>query len=59
MEQRRFPKAETLLTRSLTFFNLSGEPGQAAEAMLTLGTLYYYQSEYGCAAEVTRRALDL
>jgi tetratricopeptide (TPR) repeat protein len=59
MDQRRFRSAEHLLGRAIVLSLLAAGPPQAARPMLTLGTMYYNQGEYGKAVEVTQLAAGL
>ena len=59
IDQRRFDEAESLLSRSITFYSLAGERSKAAHPLLSLGTLYYNQGDSGRAIEMTRIASDL
>jgi tetratricopeptide (TPR) repeat protein len=58
IDQRRFSKAEDLLSRSIALYALSGAQEKAAHPLLTLGLLYYNQGNYPAAVEATKDALN-
>ena len=58
IDQRRFSKAEDLLSRSIAFYAAAGAKEQATHPLLTLGLLYYAQGNYSAAIEATKDALS-
>ncbi|HVR99562.1 MAG TPA: hypothetical protein VMW27_23260, partial [Thermoanaerobaculia bacterium] len=58
MDQRRFAKAEELLTRSIALYALAGAEEQAAHPLVTLGLMYYHQGNNLKAIEATRNATE-
>jgi tetratricopeptide (TPR) repeat protein len=56
-DQRRFAKAEELLTRSAALFQLAGEKIDATRPLVTLGALYAHRQELTKAIETTKLAI--
>jgi tetratricopeptide (TPR) repeat protein len=58
MDQRRFSQAEELLARAATLYRVTGDPVETARVLVTLGILYFFQSDLKQAIEATAAALQ-
>jgi tetratricopeptide (TPR) repeat protein len=59
MDQRQFPRAEELLTRSAMLYRVSGDKVETARALVTLGGLYFFKDDLAGAIETTNASLRL
>lgn len=57
-DQRRFPQAESLLSRATMLFRISGDAVETARVLLTLGSLYFYWGLLDRAIEKVQTALS-
>jgi tetratricopeptide (TPR) repeat protein len=57
MDQRLFSQAEELLTRAAMLYKVSGDGVESARVLVTLGGLYFFQSDLGRAIEATTAAI--
>lgn len=57
MDQRLFSQAEDLLTRAAMLYKVSGDGVESARVLVTLGGLYFFQSDLGHAIEATTAAI--
>jgi tetratricopeptide (TPR) repeat protein len=57
-DQRRFPEAEALLTRSAMLFRISGATVETARVLLILGELCFHQGFLNRAIEMVQTALE-
>lgn len=57
MDQRKFERAEELLTRAAMLYRVSGDKVETARVLITLGALYFFRGDIALAIEATTAAL--
>ncbi|HYG61912.1 MAG TPA: hypothetical protein VEL74_04990 [Thermoanaerobaculia bacterium] len=58
MDQRRFKRAQGLLTRAAMLYRVSGDTVETARVLITLGLMLFHRGDTALAAEATTAAIE-